>query len=134
MCASWRRPAGTEGRSSVPAASAGASRSSYIAHAAEPLGHDRVGHPELPPEIRGRQLAEHRRGAEIDPGVGRDLTALERGAVGAAVAEDLGALRPVAAVHDERAALAAGHVLDVVEGEAARVADAAERAPVESAY
>ncbi len=67
------------------------------------------------------------RRTEVDPGVLVDLAAEELAAVGALLLDDLGPLDPVRAVDEQRAALAAHHVLRLVEAEAGDVGQRAER-------
>ena len=78
----------------------------------------------------GRQhVREHVAAALGDPGVLVDLAAQEGAAVRALLAGDLGSLGQLRVRDSERAALAAAHVLRLVEAEAARVAEGAQRAP-----
>src|SRR5687768_8946042 len=104
MCAAWSAPSGTCGCCAPPA----------LAHAvARGLARGRA--IELRDQDGGEHVARQVARAEVDPGVLVDLAAEEAGAVGALLADDLGALLERAVVHDERAALAARHVLGVVE-------------------
>ena len=86
---------------------------------------------ELLGQQRRRHVGHEKRRADVDPRVLVDLAAREALAVGALLLQDLGALRPARVVDEQRAALAAGDVLRLVEGERAEVADRAERAAVE---
>ena len=71
----------------------------------------------------GRQIAR----ADVDPGVLVDLAAEEPAAVGALLADDLGALDELRVVDEQRAALAAGEVLGLVEALRRQRAERAER-------
>jgi hypothetical protein len=84
---------------------------------------------ELHLEDRGENVRENVAAALGDPGVLVDLAAQERAAVRALLTGDLGTLGQLRVRDSERAALAAAHVLRLVEAEAARVAEGAERAP-----
>ena len=85
---------------------------------------------ELDAQDRGQDVRRHPAAALVDPGIAIDVAAQERGAIGAFLAEHLGA-PPIARVAtDERAAFAADDVLGAVEAEAAEVADGAERGPL----
>ena len=83
---------------------------------------------ELGVEDRGEHVREHVARALRHPGVLVHLPAEEGGAVRALLARDLGPARDLGVGQHQRAALAAGDVLGLVEAEAAGVAERAERA------
>ena len=93
----------------------------------EPRGRDALGLLELRGEERGDDLARQVRRADVDPGVLVDLAAEELRAVGALLADDLGALDEARVVDEQRAALAGDDVLGLVEAQRAERADRAER-------
>ena len=77
---------------------------------------------ELRPQERRDDLARQIRRADVDPGVLVDLAAEELRAVGALLADDLGALDEARVVDQQRAALAGDDVLGLVEAERRRAA------------
>ena len=83
----------------------------------QPLRRDRRGFLQLCPQKRGDHFARQIGRAEVDPGVLVDLAAEEVAAVGALLAEDLGALGEAQVVDQQRPALAGDEVLGFVEAE-----------------
>jgi hypothetical protein len=96
-------------------------------------GHDLVRDLELPPQIGRDELARNPGRSDVHPAVRRHLSTLEGAPVRAAVGQHLGPRDPILSIYRERAALAAAHVLHLVEREAAGVAEASERTPLDIA-
>ena len=82
---------------------------------------------ELGGEQRRADVGEQKRRAEVDPRVVIDVAAREAAAVGPLLLEDLRALDERLVVDEQRAALAAGDVLRLVEGERPEGADRPQR-------
>ena len=89
-----------------------------------------IGFLELRPEEGGDQLARQERRTDFLPGVLIDLAPEETAAVRAFLADDLGPCDQLGVVHQQRPALAGDQVLGFVEAIGAKVADAAQRAPL----
>jgi hypothetical protein len=82
---------------------------------------------QLRPQEGRDQLARQQRRADVLPSVFVNLAAEEAAAIGALLANDFGAQAKGGIVHQQRAALTRHDVLGLVEGEAAEIADGAER-------
>src|SRR6185312_5984384 len=88
---------------------------------------------ELRAQERRLQIGHQEARADVDPGVLVDLAAEEAAAVGPFFAEDLGALDERRIVDEQRAALAAGDVLGLVERLRGEGAEGAEPAAAPTA-
>ena len=85
---------------------------------------------QLRQQIGGVEFAGKEGGADVHPSIFIHLPPVEAAAIRALFADDFGALHHARIVEDDRAALAHGVVLGLVEAEAAHVAHGAGRAPL----
>lgn len=83
---------------------------------------------ELRPKEGGIELGGEEGGTDVAPAVLIDHAAIELGAVGAFLPDDLGAAHEAFVVDDEHASLAAVDILSLMEGEGSEMADGAEGA------
>ena len=90
---------------------------------------DPVGFLQLCPQIGCVHIAGKIAGAIVDPGIFIHLSAEKAGAVGTLFAQDLCGVVALGIADEKSAALTHGVVFGLMEGEAAEIADRAERTP-----